>query len=131
LSASGAVRIVLNKLDGSTVDYTKAQDTITAWIETKDLHLGSTEFLKALAFIVFEITGKANLDSLEVTLKYRDQLSETLQSEAAVPINESDPLQIRPPDARYVRIRLSDSAISQIWKLTAMEFHGEVTSKRQ
>jgi hypothetical protein len=131
LSASGAVRIVLNKLDGTTADYTKAQDTVTAWIETKDLHFGSTEFLKTLAFIVFEITGKADLDSLEVTLKYRDQLSETLLSEAAVPINETDPLQIRPPDSRYVRIRLSDSAISQIWKLTAMEFHGEVTSRRQ
>lgn len=118
-------------LSGAMTSLIQAKDTGSCWIETKDIDFEAFEFKKLIRRILLQIENVELTQKLFITVKWRNSLSDELNSEE--PINLKDLggiIRMRPPNARFFRIRIYDDAVSVAWRLQSITVFGKVGSKR-
>jgi len=123
-TVSGSVTM-LHTSGGVTRAVGAAADTETCWIESKDLDLGDPMAIKFLDEVRVEIDRITSLTNVSMTLKFRDELDEDLTlADVLELINAPGPFPVHPQDAAYFRVRIDDTALSVLWKLSRIEFYG-------
>jgi hypothetical protein len=101
------------------------------YLETKDLHGGSTNLVKYIDALRLALENQGAAQGLQVIIKHRDDLKDPLRGEQAKLIaTEKELFTIRPQDAVYYRLRLQDDSVSVLWKLSAFDFWGGVVGDR-
>ncbi len=130
-NASGIAVLTLTKTDGRILNLVQASDTVSGYVETKDLDLG-TSANKFLQAIVLDLVQYSNLGNMKLIVKYRRTLSEDLQETAPISVQASDPIYLTQlvPQSRYYRFRFQDDLINLPWKLSKISLFGRPGSKR-
>jgi hypothetical protein len=98
------------------------------WIESKDIELDSKAH-KYIDTFVAELKGQGSLTA-KIKLGYRDRLEDEIQWTDWYPISGNDTMNWTRITARYFRIRIEDKSADTIWKLSALEFFGQVMGGR-
>ena len=98
------------------------------WIESKDIELDSKAH-KYIDTFVAELKDQGSLTA-KIKLGYRDRLEDEIQWTDWYPISGNDTMNWTRITARYFRIRIEDKSADIIWKLSALEFFGQVMGGR-
>lgn len=98
------------------------------WIESKDIELDSKAH-KYIDTFVAELKDQGS-STAKIKLGYRDRLEDEIQWTDWYPISGNDIMNWTRITARYFRIRIEDKSADTIWKLSALEFFGQVMGGR-
>lgn len=98
------------------------------WIESKDIELDSKAH-KYIDTFVAELKDQGS-STAKIKLGYRDRLEDEIQWTDWYPISGNDTMNWTRITARYFRIRIEDKSAETIWKLSALEFFGQVMGGR-
>lgn len=98
------------------------------WIESKDIELDSKAH-KYIDTFVAELKDQGS-STAKIKLGYRDRLEDEIQWTDWYPISGNDTMNWTRITARYFRIRIEDKSADTIWKLSALEFFGQVMGGR-
>jgi hypothetical protein len=125
---SGTASVQVYSAAGAFVaNLSSASDLTSCWIETKDLDLGIPQRAKHLDALVVQMTNLAQQTDARVIVKWRDNLADPLNEEAPESIGISGgPVFLRPPGARYFRLRIEDPAVRERWKMVSLEVFGQL-----
>lgn len=130
-TAKGSVSMYKLTSGGLRFDLSAAQDATTAYIETRDLDLDNPRTDKIVQRLFFEFLRRENAPALEFYVKYRNTLQEPLQTVGPYLLGTtSGSIDVRVPGAKYIRIRIEDPGIQDIWQLASMEVWGELGASR-
>lgn len=100
------------------------------WVETRDLDLGHPSKRKYISKIVLDIATDDVLSSVYALVGWRDRMNETLEWTEQMGLSELDEaLDIR-QTARLWRVKIVDQSPARRWKLTAIEWYGQVLEGR-
>lgn len=99
-----------------------------AWLETRDLDLGNDKQLKFLEGLLFELREIAVLGRMQVELGLKDRLTDAVTWYSALSLSSGNvPIWLEGiPTTRYVRLRITDTSITGLWKLSALEILGSL-----
>jgi len=103
--------------------------TQESFVETKDLDFGSDEVEKFLeALNVYVDSGQPGL---RFQIGYKNRLADAVTWLPVETLTQGDQMNfIRPPVARYYRFRITDTSVSDIWKLSGFSVYGRVEGSR-
>lgn len=127
---TGFSNIVWVRDIGGIINLGQSLDSADCYIETKDLDLGKENYTKFLQAIYAKIEGIENAPTLYFVIYWRDRLSRPLSDSGHILFNGEEFKPVRPPGAKFYRIRIGDTAISTKWRLTMLELFGIVGGKR-
>ena len=100
-------------------------------IESQDLDFGAPELLKELHYVLLEVTEYGSLDELSIQIGWKDRLQDPITWGQNYPAREANaPIFIRPPQARYFRLRVGDANVQALWKLSGVQIYGTVLGAR-
>ncbi len=126
----GTVNLVLNYAGGGSINLNQAVDTGTCFIETKDMDLDREDLTKFLQKVYAKIKNLEDSTSIKIIVKYRDDENSPLISRSAIAFSGNPVVPMRPPGAKFYRIRIEDLAISVRWKLYELELFGAIGGTR-
>lgn len=127
-----AIKMVLNKADGTKVNLNQAVDSVVAYVESKDLDMGDPRAVKMIDMAIVKVTDAVGIGvNGKLIIKYRENLEEPLQIGDTINLSDANaPLPVKMPDAPYIRIRLEDAAVKTLWKFAGLELWGTKTGDR-
>ena len=128
--AIGFLRMVWNKTTGESINLAQSIDSATCWVETKDLDFGEEEVTKFIQKLYAKIKEIENATSLKFYIKYRDSLGDALTTLGPYSFGSEEAHAVRPPGAKYYRIRIEDTGVSVCWRLSMLELFGAVGGHR-
>jgi hypothetical protein len=128
--ATGLIAMFWTPDGGSAIPVAGDLDSVQCWIETKDLDFGREDLTKFIQKLYAKIEEIESATSLRFIIKYRDHLGQALSEEAAVPFGGVNAVAIRPPGAKYFRIRIDDPSIQVRWRLSELELFGALGGRR-
>ena len=98
------------------------------WIESKDIELDSRKH-KYIDTFVAELKNSGSTTA-KIKLGWRDRLEDEIQWTDWFPLADTDNICWTRITGRYFRIRIEDESAETIWKLSALEFFGNVMGGR-
>ena len=128
--ARGFTSIGWQQQGGGVVNLNQSIDTGTCYIETKDLDLGRVDFTKFLQRIIAKIDGVEDAPYLVFYVKWKDELGDALQEQGPFSFDGHESHAVRPPGAKFYRIRIQDNGVSTRWRLSMLELFGAVGGRR-
>jgi hypothetical protein len=126
----GAAVVVYTNLSGTAVNLNQSLDSASCFVETKDLDLGRVDVNKFLQKIFSAIEGVGSSPNLKLTIKWRNSLDDALKSVAAVSLDGNPTIPVRPPGAKFFRLRYEDTNIAAAWKLSRIDLFGRLGGRR-
>ena len=130
--AKAAIRMELTRIDGIKVNLNQAVDSLSAFVETKDLDFGDSRTAKSIDVVLLRILNGSGLSvNGRLIIKYRENPDGPLLVGATIALSDvSAPLDVRMPDAPFIRFRIEDTTVSTIWQLAGMEVWGSAEGER-
>lgn len=98
------------------------------WIESKDIELDSKAH-KYIDTFVAELRDAGETQA-RIKIGYRDRLEDPLQWTDWFSMADQDLMHWLRITTRYFRVRIEDAGAKSIWKLSALEFFGQVMGGR-
>lgn len=98
------------------------------WIESKDIELDSRAH-KYIDTFVAELQD-AGSSTARIKLGWRDRLEDEIKWTDWFPMSDRDNICWTRITGRFFRIRIEDKSAETIWKLSALEFFGQVQGGR-
>lgn len=98
------------------------------WIESKDIELNSRAHKYIDTFVAeLQDTGSS---TAKIKLGWRDRLEDEIKWTNWFPMSDRDNICWTRITGRFFRIRIEDKSAETIWKLSALEFFGQVQGGR-
>lgn len=98
------------------------------WIESKDIELDSRAHKYIDTFVAeLQDTGSS---TAKIKLGWRDRLEDEIKWTDWFPMSDRDNICWTRITGRFFRIRIEDKSAETIWKLSALEFFGQVQGGR-
>jgi hypothetical protein len=113
-------------VDGNLISTTQGERDL--WIESKDIELGSKAH-KYIDTFVAELRDAGETQA-KIKIGYRDRLEDPLQWTDWFSMADQDLMHWLRITTRYFRVRIEDAGAKSIWKLSALEFFGQVMGGR-
>jgi hypothetical protein len=122
----GSVAMYKTTAGGLRFDLSTAQDATSSFIESRDLDLGNPRVDKIVQRMFFEFIRREVSPALQFYIKYRNTLQDPLQIAGPFSLGTSTgSVVVRVPGAKYIRIRIEDPGIQEVWQLSALAIWGE------
>ena len=128
MADSGIVSIVKTLTGGGQIQLSpKSAGTIEVYADSTDLDLGHLTMDKYVDFVVIEVEGKDHVAGLVMDLTAKERTKDVGRSQSfslaasdqAIPLPE-------PVQARFFKFRISDLSPTGRWKVSGIEFWGQV-----
>lgn len=113
-------------VDGNLISTSQGERNL--WIESKDIELDSKAH-KYIDTFVAELRDAGETQA-RIKIGYRDRLEDPLQWTDWFSMADQDPMHWLRITTRYFRVRIEDAGAKSIWKLSALEFFGQVMGGR-
>lgn len=113
-------------VDGDLISTSQGERDL--WIESKDIELGSKAH-KYIDTFVAELRDAGETQA-RIKIGYRDRLEDPLQWTDWFSMADQDLMHWLRITTRYFRVRIEDAGAKSIWKLSALEFFGQVMGGR-
>lgn len=113
-------------VDGNLISTSQGERDL--WIESKDIELGSKAH-KYIDTFVAELRDAGETQA-RIKIGYRDRLEDPLQWTDWFSMADQDLMHWLRITTRYFRVRIEDAGAKSIWKLSALEFFGQVMGGR-
>jgi hypothetical protein len=113
-------------VDGNLISTSQGERDL--WIESKDIELDSKAH-KYIDTFVAELRD-AGKTQARIKIGYRDRLEDPLQWTDWFSMADQDLMHWLRITTRYFRVRIEDAGAKSIWKLSALEFFGQVMGGR-
>lgn len=113
-------------VDGNLISTSQGERDL--WIESKDIELDSKAH-KYIDTFVAELRD-AGETRARIKIGYRDRLEDPLQWTDWFSMADQDLMHWLRITTRYFRVRIEDAGAKSIWKLSALEFFGQVMGGR-
>ena len=108
-----------------------ATDIVPLFLESTDLDIGDPQVRKGIESAIFDMTNQGGQSGLTLKIGYRNNLADEIQWHPAVSVGVSGkPVFLRPPAARYIRIRLDDSLVLERYTIGRITLYGYSAGKR-
>ena len=113
-------------VDGNLISTSQGERGL--WIESKDIELDSKAH-KYIDTFVAELRDAGETQA-RIKIGYRDRLEDSLQWTDWFSMADQDLIHWLRITTRYFRVRIEDAGAKSIWKLSALEFFGQVMGGR-
>lgn len=113
-------------VDGNLISTSQGERDL--WIESKDIELDSKAH-KYIDTFVAELRDAGETQA-RIKIGYRDRLEDPLQWTDWFSMADQDLMHWLRITTRYFRVRIEDVGAKSIWKLSALEFFGQVMGGR-
>lgn len=113
-------------VDGNLISTSQGERDL--WIESKDIELDSKAH-KYIDTFVAELRDAGETQA-RIKIGYRDRLEDPLQWTDWFSMADQDLMHWLRITTRYFRVRIEDADAKSIWKLSALEFFGQVMGGR-
>lgn len=113
-------------VDGNLISTSQGERDL--WIESKDIELDSKAH-KYIDTFVAELRDAGETQA-RIKIGYRDRLEDPLQWTDWFSMADQDLMHWLRITTRYFRVRIEDAGAKGIWKLSALEFFGQVMGGR-
>ena len=113
-------------VDGNLISTSQGERDL--WIESKDIELDSRAH-KYIDTFVAELRDAGETQA-KIKIGYRDRLEDPLQWTEWFSMADQDLMHWLRITTRYFRVRIEDAGAKSIWKLSALEFFGQVMGGR-
>lgn len=113
-------------VDGNLISTSQGERDL--WIESKDIELDSKAH-KYIDTFVAELRDAGETQA-RIKIGYRDRLEDPLQWTDWFSMADQDLMHWLRITTRYFRVRIEDAGVKSIWKLSALEFFGQVMGGR-
>lgn len=113
-------------VDGNLISTSQGERGL--WIESKDIELDSKAH-KYIDTFVAELRDAGETQA-RIKIGYRDRLEDPLQWTDWFSMADQDLMHWLRITTRYFRVRIEDTGAKSIWKLSALEFFGQVMGGR-
>jgi hypothetical protein len=113
-------------VDGNLISTSQGERDL--WIESKDIELDSKAH-KYIDTFVAELRDAGETQA-RIKIGYRDRLEDPLQWTDWFSMADQDLMHWLRITTRYFRVRIEDAGAKSIWKLSALEFFGQVMGGR-
>lgn len=113
-------------VDGNLISTSQGERDL--WIESKDIELDSKAH-KYIDTFVAELRDAGETQA-RIKIGYRDRLEDPLQWTDWFSMADQDLMHWLRITTRYFRVRIEDVGAKNIWKLSALEFFGQVMGGR-
>lgn len=113
-------------VDGNLISTSQGERDL--WIESKDIELDSKAH-KYIDTFVAELRDAGETQA-RIKIGYRDRLEDPLQWTDWFSMADQDLMHWLRITTRYFRVRIEDASAKNIWKLSALEFFGQVMGGR-
>lgn len=113
-------------VDGNLISTSQGEHDL--WIESKDIELDSKAH-KYIDTFVAELRDAGETQA-RIKIGYRDRLEDPLQWTDWFSMADQDLIHWLRITTRYFRVRIEDAGAKSIWKLSALEFFGQVMGGR-
>lgn len=113
-------------VDGNLISTSQGERDL--WIESKDIELDS-KANKYIDTFVAELRDAGETQA-RIKIGYRDRLEDPLQWTDWFSMADQDLMHWLRITTRYFRVRIEDAGAKSIWKLSALEFFGQVMGGR-
>lgn len=113
-------------VDGNLISTSQGERDL--WIESKDIELDSKAH-KYIDTFVAELRDAGETQA-RIKIGYRDRLEDPLQWTDWFSMSDQDLMHWLRITTRYFRVRIEDAGAKSIWKLSALEFFGQVMGGR-
>lgn len=113
-------------IDGNLISTSQGERDL--WIESKDIELDSKAHKYIDAFVA-ELRDAGETQA-RIKIGYRDRLEDPLQWTDWFSMADQDLMHWLRITTRYFRVRIEDASVKSIWKLSALEFFGQVMGGR-
>lgn len=113
-------------VDGNLISTSQGERDL--WIESKDIELDSKAH-KYIDTFVAELRDAGETQA-RIKIGYRDRLEDSLQWTDWFSMADQDLMHWLRITTRYFRVRIEDAGAKSIWKLSALEFFGQVMGGR-
>lgn len=113
-------------VDGNLISASQGERDL--WIESKDIELDSKAH-KYIDTFVAELRDAGETQA-RIKIGYRDRLEDPLQWTDWFSMADQDLMHWLRITTRYFRVRIEDAGAKSIWKLSALEFFGQVMGGR-
>lgn len=113
-------------VDGNLISTSQGERDL--WIESKDIELDSKAH-KYIDTFVAELQDAGETQA-RIKIGYRDRLEDPLQWTDWFSMADQDLMHWLRITTRYFRVRIEDAGAKSIWKLSALEFFGQVMGGR-
>lgn len=113
-------------VDGNLISTSQGERDL--WIESKDIELDSKAH-KYIDTFVAELRDAGETQA-RIKIGYRDRLEDPLQWTDWFSLADQDLMHWLRITTRYFRVRIEDAGAKSIWKLSALEFFGQVMGGR-
>lgn len=113
-------------VDGNLISTSQGERDL--WIESKDIELDSKAH-KYIDTFVAELRDAGETQA-RIKIGYRDRLEDPLQWTDWFSMADQDLIHWLRITTRYFRVRIEDAGAKSIWKLSALEFFGQVMGGR-
>lgn len=113
-------------VDGNLISTNQGERDL--WIESKDIELDSKAH-KYIDTFVAELRDAGETQA-RIKIGYRDRLEDPLQWTDWFSMADQDLMHWLRITTRYFRVRIEDAGAKSIWKLSALEFFGQVMGGR-
>lgn len=113
-------------VDGNLISTSQGERDL--WIESKDIELDSKTH-KYIDTFVAELRDAGETQA-RIKIGYRDRLEDPLQWTDWFSMADQDLMHWLRITTRYFRVRIEDAGAKSIWKLSALEFFGQVMGGR-
>lgn len=113
-------------VDGNLISISQGERDL--WIESKDIELDSKAH-KYIDTFVAELRDAGETQA-RIKIGYRDRLEDPLQWTDWFSMADQDLMHWLRITTRYFRVRIEDAGAKSIWKLSALEFFGQVMGGR-
>ncbi len=129
--AAGAVAIIWNKNDGSSVNINAIGTGFLTWLETKYLDFDDPQRIKSIDYVLPKFTGLGATAGLSLYIYSLERLGGTPVLEDTVTISlDGGPLPVRVMSSPYYKFRFEDASLTTIWKFSGFEVWGEAEGQR-
>lgn len=105
-------------------------DTVSCFLQTKDLHAGDPIIRKIVDLVELDITDQSFHVDLHVSIYGRDDLTTPRKLLADLTPNGNNPFRMHTTGYGYVSLRIEDRSIRRRWKLTGFRILGNMAGKR-
>lgn len=137
---TGVAKIVKTSIGGETEDIgvLAAFGGEEVFIETKDLDFGTEseptigEADKMIEGIIIDCTERSALSTMSIYIGTRQRHNDTLTWHGPFSASTQDAATYFSdvPESRYHRLKIVDSLPTAVWKISRIEFYGEVMGQR-
>ena len=113
-------------VEGQLISTNKGDKMV--WIESKDIEL-NTRNHKYIDTFNAELKNSGSTTA-KIKIGYRDRLEDPIKWTDFLPLSDHDNLCWTRLTARFFRVRIEDEGPQTIWKLSALEFFGNMMKGR-